>query len=281
MTPKILFVGYGQGSWEVRGRQIGKALGARATSTPTADDWRWADVAILVKRAVDQWGSVAKGKNIPVIWDVLDYWQQPEQNQQQPYAYSGAIKRIAKSNGIDRLIGATQAMADDIGGVYIPHHYRPGLPLTEPRGRVRVIAYEGTRKYLGAWLAEMERCAAARDMRVAVNPSTITEADVIVSFRHGVWDGPICRRWKSGVKFVNALAAGKPVIAQSCAAMDEIDPVGVRVESVLRFGDVLGSVDAIRDEAYQVAKVRRREFAIETIAAQYRSLACSVLEVAA
>ena len=48
-----------------------------------------------------------------------------------------------------RLIGSTQAMADEIEGVYIPHHYRPGLHARPVRDRIEVIAYEGTRKYLG------------------------------------------------------------------------------------------------------------------------------------
>ena len=63
-----------------------------------------------------------------------------------------------------------------------------------------------------------------------VNPPDLSAADIIVAFRDGVWDGWICREWKSGVKVVNAIAAGRPLISQDSAAVRELGPVGTVVE---------------------------------------------------
>ena len=38
-SPKILMVGCDKGAWQMRGRQLGGALGARVTSKPTQADW--------------------------------------------------------------------------------------------------------------------------------------------------------------------------------------------------------------------------------------------------
>jgi hypothetical protein len=283
MTPRILFIGaaHGQGSWDVRGRQIGAVLNAKVTQKPVMADWRWADVVILVKHAIDEWGATAKRCNLPLIWDVLDYWQQPEENERTVEDYRQVIAKRASQCGIGALIGATRQMAEDIGGVYIPHHSRPGLKATPPREKARIVAYEGTRKYLGRWLDALEAACAERGLGMEINPPSLANADVVVSLRWGKWDGPLCHDWKSGVKYVNALVAGKPVIAQPCSALTEIDPVGVTVPSMDQIGWAIDSAVGLRHEAYALAKQRRQEFAIETIAAQYRVLALTALKVAA
>jgi len=264
---KILFVGEGAGSWEVRGRQIGKALGARVTTQPTRDDWRWADLVILVKRAVDTWGATAKAVGVPAVWDVLDYWRQPEDNQRPADACIADVLQRRDRYRLAGLIGATQAMADDIGGVYIPHHARPGLAPVAPRGRVKVVAYEGTKKYLGSWLNALTAACEARGLQMAVNPPSLAAVDVVVAFRDGKWDGWACRRWKSGVKYVNALTAGKPVLTQDTAGYQEIRPVGLMISAADQLGAALDRVIVMSDLAYETAKHRQREFSIETTAA--------------
>lgn len=279
MRPRVLFVGAGKGSWEVRGRQIGAALQARVTVRPTDEDWRWADAAVLVKGAV----VFAHGapREVPLIWDVLDSWRQPQDNQRTPQEHAANIRRIAKQYRIARLIGATRQMAEDIGGVYIPHHARPGLRPTPPRGEARVVAYEGTRKYLDVWLNALEAVCRAKRMAFAVNPPSLDAADVVVALRAGKWDGPLCRAWKSGVKYVNALVAGKPVITQACAGADEIKPVGFIVEHPDQLVQALDAAIGLRDEAHRVALLRAPEFTLEAVAGQYRALVLQMLAVAA
>src|SRR3990170_2767242 len=83
---KILIVGSGKGSWEMRGQQLGAALGARVTTTPTRDDWAWAELAILVKKHGAKWAQTATLAGVPVVWDALDCWRQPHDNQATPEA---------------------------------------------------------------------------------------------------------------------------------------------------------------------------------------------------
>ena len=44
----VLMVGAGGGSWQMRGEQLGAAIGARVRLSPTTDDFTWADVVVLV-----------------------------------------------------------------------------------------------------------------------------------------------------------------------------------------------------------------------------------------
>lgn len=278
MTPKLLIVGADtKGSWRVRGLQIGAVLGARTTQSPTAQDFRWADVVILVKRALDRWGDVARAYGRPVIWDALDYWLQPEQNGRTEADCVADLR--ARAAGVTTVIGATKAMAQACGGVYIPHHHRPWLVATQPRTRLDVVAYEGTPKYLGAWKAALEQACAVRGLRFVINPPSLTYADVVVALRDGKHDGWACRQWKSGVKYVNAVAAGRPVISQSCAAYDEIQPIGVTVTEPSEIGQALDSITpAMVKAAYAFDG---HEYDIRAVAARYRAAVSSVLRVAA
>jgi uncharacterized protein (DUF433 family) len=53
--------------------------------------------------------------------------------------------------------------------------------------------------------------------------------------------------------------------------MSGVDQIGWAIDSAI----------GLRHEAYTVAKQRRQEFSIESIAAQYRALALNALKVAA
>ena len=55
----------------MRAVQVGAALVARVTSSPSADDWRWAEICILLKRSAAVAG-LAGGSGVltgfPTIW---------------------------------------------------------------------------------------------------------------------------------------------------------------------------------------------------------------------
>jgi hypothetical protein len=284
MSPNILFVGAdSKGSWLVRGEQIASALGARATLRPVRADWRWADVIVLVKRAIDRWGDEARRTHCPLVWDALDFWTQPDENHLTASECIAQVRKRKAQYGLAAVIGATRAMAKDVGGVYIPHHHRPGLKPTPPRDRVQVVAYEGTPKYLGAWKPTIERACAERGLQFVVNPKSLSDADVVVAFRDGKWDGWPCRQWKSGVKYVNAVVAGRPVVTQFCAASEEIAPRHTTASAPDGFGAALDivSLPQVRENAYQQALKQRQMYGIESIAKQYRAVVSSVLQVAA
>lgn len=268
----VLVLGSGKGSFEVRGRQLGAALGAIVSSRP--DRLQWADVVVLIKRADPAWAELARRAGKAVVWDALDFWQQPEHNAaSEAEALALLTAEVARYQS-DLVIGATQAMAAACGGAYLPHHSRPNLTTGPVRDYVGVVAYEGTRKYLGQWGKAAERACAVRGWRFVVNPPDLRDADIVLALRDGEHDGSICREWKSGVKLVNAIASGRPVVSQDSAAWREIAPDGTLVQDV---SDLDGAFEAWtdREARSRVARgsaLRAAEFALPTIAGRYRDL---------
>ncbi len=279
MSANVLIVGGGHGSWEIRGKQIGAALDARMTSAPGADDWHWADVCILVKRAIEPFAAAAHAADVPIVWDALDFWQQPDQN---ALGTDDAIALgrawIARTHPA-LVIGATQAMADDLGGVYLPHHSRPKLAPRPVREHMQTVAYEGTSKYLGSWRAALERACARLGLTFVVNPPDLSEADLVVAFRGERWDGPICRRWKSGVKCVNAIAAGRPLVTQASAAVADIQPPGAQVEDPVALEATLASFMSlsVRQAIAETCRAQSAAYTRAAIARQYRAAISTVL----
>lgn len=274
MTPNVLFVGCDKGAWQIRGKQLGAVLGAHYTAKPQPQDWDWADIVVLVKRAPEVWYQQAKAWGGPLVWDVLDFWRQPRDNQRAEHDLLDDIRRIRESLPMALVIGATKAMAQAIGGVYVPHHRRLGLTATRSLTRAEVVGYEGSPRYLGVWQPAIERACAELGLNFVLNPADLGHVDLVVAFRGGDWDGWVCRRWKSGVKYVNAIAAGRPVVTQACAAFDEIAPVGTTIEHHHELVEAFRTMltPAARQAAYEQSLRRIDEFSIDTVAAQYRPL---------
>lgn len=284
---RILIVGAdAKGSFEMRGRQLGNAIGARVTMQPSARDWAWADVIVLVKRAVMAFGLQAKRARVPVIWDVLDFWKQPQENGIDLDVLKQRVTDECAAIGITTVIGATQAMATDLHGVYLPHHCLSGLEAMPPRldpNRTIVVGYHGRAKYLGAWKQRLEQACENLGMAFVINPVDLRELDVVVALRDGQWDGEVCRRWKSGVKYVNALVAGLPVLAHATSAFDEVGPVGAIVERPETIEERLVTVSSStnRADAYDLARRRAHEFSLFSVARRYREIIQSTVRAAA
>lgn len=273
----ILMVGSeGKGSWKMRGIQLGGAIGARVTTAPEPWDWEWADLVVLVKRAAIRWQAEARAVKVPVVWDVLDFWAQPEENDLGRDALIAKVRSIQEAAGVSVLIGATRAMADDIGGIYLPHHCRIGLAPAQIREKAQVVAYEGQRKYLGRWAAGLEQACAALELRFVVNPPDIRAADVLVSFRDGQWDGWACQRWKSGVKHVNALVAGRPIVSQQSSAWSELKTFGavINADTTDRLAEALRMAASreIRSEAYECSHKLAQTYQLPNVAREYSEI---------
>lgn len=267
----LLVVGFGKGSWTMRGEQLGAALGARVTSSPVPADFAWADVVVLVKRAAFRFADGVRRAGKPIVWDALDFWSQPAQNR---YAEAQARALLRSQLAIIRptlTIGATVEMAVAAGGVCLPHHGWIGLRPTPPRDQVATVAYQGGAVYLGAWQPRLEAACARRGWRFVVNPPDLSQADMIVALRDGVWDGWMCREWKSGVKVVNAICAGRPLISQPSAAVRELQPVGCTVETA---ADLDAALDACADDRLRIAAAQQEAdpFDLATLAEWYRQL---------
>lgn len=272
-----------KGAWQMRGVQLGAAIGARVTAAPTASDWAWAEVVILVKRAAVMWADQAQRVRVPVIWDALDFWAQPGDNHRTRAELSEDVKRISRACNASHLIGATRQMAADIGGTYLSHHAHLGLAPDRIRPEAKIVAYQGTTKYLGKWFEALWSSCEKLGLSFVINPTHLREADILVAFRDGRWAGDVCRQWKSGVKCVNAVAAGTPILTQPSAAFSEICPTGLTCNQTSDLTDALREVSSrqIRELAYEDGRKRVLEFDVQTIAEQYLSQINRVRSVAA
>lgn len=270
----ILIVGSGKGSWEVRGRQLGAAIGARLKRHPSDDDMRWADVVVMVKRALMAWADLAHRFGKPVVWDALDFWQQPTQNSFTQGQSIGLLDEHIYRYKPTLVIGATEAMAKAAGGVYLPHHSRPGLSPTPARDVVTTVGYEGTRKYLGRWGNAVQAECDRRGWQFVINPADLRECDLLVAFRDGEWDGWMCDAWKSGVKAVNAIAAGRPLITQGAVAVLETQPVCWMVKDGQGISDSFNYWSSLEWRRIAVDKCRHRagSFTLDAIAQRYRQI---------
>lgn len=274
MAMKLLMVGAGKGSWVMRGEQLGAALGARVTTEPRREDWTWADVAVLVKRHGVRHAPAAKSAGCPFVWDALDCWRQPGDNARAEASSRAALANEVKVLNARIVIGATEAQAAAAGGVYLPHHSWNGLEPMPARKQVSVVAYQGNPAYLGEWHDRLARSCTARGWRFVTNPPDLGTADLIVALRGGPWDGWQCREWKSGVKLVNAIAAGRPVITQPTAAWREIAPPGTAIETPTELEAALDAwrpVEA-RAQAAAACVTRAPAYQLSAVAAQYRVL---------
>ena len=268
------------GAWKIRGEQLGAALGARVTTQPTMDDWHWADLAILVKRAWTVWATHAHHAKVPIVWDALDCWRQPAENHLSEAQAKALFKRQISQIRPALVVCATEAQAAACGGVYLPHHSREGLSPTPARDVVSTVCYEGNPAYLGQWGQAIKRECAKRGWSFVLNPPDLRMADIVVAFRDGQWDGWMCRNWKSGVKIVNAMSAGRPIIAQPSAAMHELGPESF-YSTVDEVSDLPKAFD-IWSDAYRrsvVARIKQHNlehvgfrYSLAAVADRYRQI---------
>lgn len=275
----ILIAGGSKGSGVIRGQQLGAAIGASVEARP-GRYWGAVDVAVLLKKSAVQVGAEAKKTGARLVWDVLDWWEQPDENALPIQEHIAKVHAVRDRVGLSLLVGATKQMAEDIGGVYLPHHSRPGLAPTPIRPDAKVVAYEGTPKYLGPWRKEIEYACARLGLVFLVNPPSLSDADILVAFRGEKWDGEVCQRWKSGVKYVNAIAAGRPILTNHSAGFNEIQPFGQVVESP---DHLLAAMRAMvpaqtRQQCLDVSQARAGAFSLETVARQYRGMLATVAE---
>lgn len=213
---KILTTGKGgkAGSWEVRGVQLGNAVGD-VVPRATVSDMRKYDVVVAVKRLSPGLLQDLQRSGVPWIWDLVDFYPQPTCTK---WSRSQAIKWARHQihvAGPDGVIYPNERMAKDIGipGTVVYHHARPGLHVRPTKQKVEVVGYEGDPRYLGPWRTAIERECRSRGW-VFEEGRTPDNYDIVVAFRGPDFGGYTQRTWKSNVKLVNAQGAGVPFVGQ-------------------------------------------------------------------
>lgn len=209
----ILVTGRGtSGSWIVRGLQLGHAIGA--TIQPLANSVKGFDLVVVVKRCPPDLLARIKQRGVPVVWDIVDAYPQPEGN---AWDESQAKQWLANQMMVmqpDAIVAATDRMAKDcaeFGPVLaLPHHARPGQGQNPIRPKVAKIGYEGSEKHLGSWDRAMREICRASGVEWVVNPPKLTDLDIVVALRELRGYAPT--HWKSAVKAANAQDTGTPCI---------------------------------------------------------------------
>lgn len=212
---RLLFTGRGtSGSWKIRGEQVARALGADAV--PLALDPARYDAVVLVKRGPTDLIQRVHRAGVPLVWDVVDAWPQPDGSRwDRPECMAwlrGTLNRIEPA----AVIAATRSMAADLREITdrpvicIPHHGRPGAQINPIREKVRVVGYEGGVQYMDHAIDKIMKASLALDFDFIVNPTQLAELDIVLALRNV--DGYAARNWKSNVKLANAQITGTPVI---------------------------------------------------------------------
>ncbi len=274
-TPRYLVTGRTRsGSWQIRGEQLGAAIGA-TTVELRASKVKGHDLAILVKRPpIDLLYRLHSAK-IPIVWDVVDAWPQPDGNSWGRTACMSWMRTeidLIKPIGI---VAATQKMAEDcalfgIPVLWLPHHTRPEQRKNPIRLKIQTVGYEGSDHYLGHWHDWLEEECKARGWRFLVNPGSLSDLDVVVAFRY--INGYATSNWKSNVKLANAQGSGTPCVLNREAGYVETSKGGETwANDLTELRSAFNSLIPVEERRQRSAKLLESAPQITEIAKTYKS----------
>lgn len=246
----------GSGSWAIRGEQLGHAIGA--TVERNASKVKGFDLAVVVKRPKTDLLHRLHSTGVPIVWDVVDAWPQPEGNNWGRENCLTWLREEVKTIKPVGIVATTQAMETDCAGLdvgvpvlWLPHHARPNQRVNPIRERVQTVGYEGAERYLGHWLPILQTECTRRGWRFIINPPALADLDIVVAFRH--LHGYAAKHWKSNVKLANAQGSGTP-----CILNPETGYVETATESAECWADtpkeLNGALDLLQDRDGRLAR---------------------------
>lgn len=267
----ILVTGSGaSGSWQVRGAQLGRAIGA--TVLAKAVDIGPFDAAVVVKRPPPDMVARVHRAGVPLIWDVVDAWTQPAGNDWCKDACMTWLRDQIAAIRPAAIVAPTKAMAADLAEfglpvLALPHHGRPGQR-RNPIRPLAVVGYEGSEGYIRGWRPLIESACRKRGLQFVINPDHLDEVDVVLALRDATGYAP--RHWKSNVKLANAQASGTPIIAcRERGYLETASGAEAWADSAAELGHAL---DELQDTDYRRAvgaKLIEAAPSIDAVAATY------------
>lgn len=212
---KVLITGKGSsGSWQIRGAQLGAAIGATVAPVASHRLIEEHDIVVLVKRAPPSLIEILRACGKPVVWDAVDFWKQPDRNPLTQEEACDLLRERIEAIAPRAIVFPTHAMMADARfegpRLVLPHHARPGQRLHQVGERVRLVGYEGRVDYLAEWRPAIEDACAKRGWAFVLNPVNLGDLDIGIAARGGPWTGYMPRAWKSNVKLANFQAVGLP-----------------------------------------------------------------------
>ena len=240
---RLLFTGRGgNGSWQVRGDQLGEACGAVVKTNATAEDFEECDLAVVVKRVPSRLLEDLRDSGKPWAFDIVDAFPQPASSAWSAKQSIDWVRALLDKLDPTAVIWPNERMRHDCcdgrPGMVLRHHYRPNAQPNPIREKIEKVGYEGRSLYLNSWRHHLVRECVRRGYAFVENPTGLSELDVVVAFRGGEWDSYASRHWKSNVKLANAHGTGTPFVGQPADAYVEsstgceywvTDPAGIRV----------------------------------------------------
>lgn len=212
------------GSWQIRGEQLGRAIGADVVLR--AEKVSGYDLAIVIKRAPFDTLRRIRVAHVPLVWDIVDAWPQPEGNSWGRSRCLEWLRGELEGMRPQAVITTTKKMAEDVAEagfkgpvLALPHHARPNQSVNPIRGNVGVVGYEGGEQHLGPkrdWV--VDECT-PRGWNFVLNPPALAQLDIVVAFRH--LSGYAANKWKSNVKLANAQGSGTPCVLAYEAGYEE------------------------------------------------------------
>lgn len=271
---RILVTGAsGSGSWTIRGEQLGAAIGA--TVERKASKVKGYDLAVLVKRPRPDLLHRLRTTGVPIVWDIVDAWPQPEGNAWGRDACMNWLRDMVSSIKPAGIVAATQAMAKDceafgVPVLALPHHARPKQRINPIRLRVQTVGYEGGERYLGHWHGVLAKACADRGWRFLVNPAHLADLDVVVAFR--ATKGYAAKHWKSNVKLANAQGSGTPCVLNREHGYQETHKGGALfADTPEELGAALDQLVAVDARKRAAAQLRESSISLERVAKEYRA----------
>jgi hypothetical protein len=215
----MLFTGNGTaGSWKIRGEQLGGELGAMIQPHASFQHIVHSDLIVVVKRCPQKLLDALRQAKRKWIFDVVDFYPQPTAGAWSRDEAINWVRNQIKNMNPTAVLWPNRKMMEDCNdgrpAKVLYHHHRPGLPRHQVRQRVEKVAYEGSAKYLGRWQSDIEMACRARGWQFEVNPSCLSDADIVIAARDGIHNGYVQQHWKSNVKLANAQGAGVAFVAQ-------------------------------------------------------------------
>jgi hypothetical protein len=223
----ILMAGRGSGgSWQIRGQQLGEAIGA--VIDPAPKSVKGYGLAIVVKRPRAETIAQLHKAKVPIVWDVVDAWPQPAGNDWDKRTCMEWLQREVDAIRPAGLVAATEAMAWDCRHLAMPvlalaHHARPAQEENMLREKVETVGYQGG-NHLGLWQDIIIRQCDKRGWRFVADhdkaaPMSLASVDIVLAVRGQ--RGYAARQWKSNVKLANAQGSGTPSVVQRDAGYVE------------------------------------------------------------
>lgn len=255
----MLITGKGTaGSFQIRGHQLGAAIGARVGANLPRDG-----LTIMVK----------KGNLKHVVWDPLDFFPQPLSDnwtrEQTIACFDAHVKQIEPIG----IVAATRKMAHDaekygVPVLWLPHHCRPGLEQNPIREKVSRVGYEGSVKHLGRWKPILEAMCKRRGWEFVINPPSIASLDIVVAFREA--RGYPARFYKSNVKLANAQGSGTPIICNREAGYLETCGLGeCWADTENELEQEFDRLEFHVERLWRSADLYNRRIELHTVAEQY------------